>query len=56
MNRLDKVSVDQLVEQIQEDLTLTLGQGHNSRSKVTDVEVSAISECFLFQISILQTS
>ena len=29
-------------------LTLTKGQGHNSRSKVTDVEVSAFSECFLF--------
>ena len=29
-------------------LTLTQGQGHNSRSKVTYVEVSAFSECFLF--------
>ena len=28
-------------------LTLTYGQGHNSRSKVTDMEVSAFSECFL---------
>ena len=27
---------------------LTQGQGHNWRSKVTDVEVSAFSECFLF--------
>ena len=29
-------------------LTLTKGQGHATRSKVTDVEVSAFSECFLF--------
>ena len=29
-------------------LTLTKGQGHSTRSKVTDVEVSAFSECFLF--------
>ena len=29
-------------------LTLTKGQGHTTRSKVTDVEVSAFSECFLF--------
>ena len=29
-------------------LTLTKGQGHTSRSKDTDVEVSAFSECFLF--------
>ena len=28
-------------------LTLTKGQGHIARSKVTDVEVSAFSECFL---------
>ena len=26
------------------------GQGHNFRSKVTDVEVSAFSECFLFNV------
>ena len=31
-------------------LTLTKGQGHNSRSKVIDVEVSAFSECFLFSM------
>ena len=31
-------------------LTLTLGQGHNSRLKVTDVKVSVFSECFLFVI------
>ena len=29
-------------------LTLANGQGHTIRSKVTDVEVSAFSECFLF--------
>ena len=29
-------------------LTLTKGQGHTTRSTVTDVEVSAFSECFLF--------
>ena len=29
-------------------LTLTKGQGHTTRSKVTDVEVSTFSECFLF--------
>ena len=29
-------------------LTLTKGQGHTTRSKVTDVEVSAFSKCFLF--------
>ena len=29
---------------------MTKGQGHNSRSKVTDVEVSAFSECFLFPL------
>ena len=28
-------------------LTLIKGQGHTTRSKVTDVEVSAFSECFL---------
>ena len=27
---------------------MTKGQGHTTRSKVTDVEVSAFSECFLF--------
>ena len=26
---------------------LDIGQGHDSRSKFTDVEVSAFSECFL---------
>ena len=29
-------------------LTLSKGQGHTTRSKVTDVEVSAFSECFMF--------
>ena len=29
-------------------LTLTKGQGHTTRSKVTEYEVSAFSECFLF--------
>ena len=29
-------------------LTLMKGKGHTTRSKVTDVEVSAFSECFLF--------
>ena len=29
-------------------LTLMKGQGHTTRSKVTVVEVSAFSECFLF--------
>ena len=29
-------------------LTLTKGQGHTIRLKVTDMEVSAFSECFLF--------
>ena len=28
-------------------LTLTKGQGHTTRSKVTDVEVFEFSECFL---------
>ena len=28
--------------------TLTIGQGHTTWLKVTDVEVSAFSECFLF--------
>ena len=32
-------------------LTLTKGQGHTTRSKVTDVEVSAFSECFLLYLS-----
>ena len=31
-------------------LTLMKGQGHTTRSKVTDVEVSAFSECFLLMI------
>ena len=31
-------------------LTFTKGQGHTTRSKVTDVEVSAFSECFLFTL------
>ena len=31
-------------------LTLTKGEGHTTRSKVTYVEVSAFSECFLFII------
>ena len=31
-------------------LTLTKGQDQTSKSKVTDVEVSAFSECFLFLI------
>ena len=34
-------------------LTLTKDQGHTTRSKVTDVEVSAFSKCFLFIIIIL---
>ena len=28
-------------------LTLTKGQSHTTRSKITDVDVSAFSECFL---------
>ena len=35
-------------------MTLTYSQGHISRSKVTDVEVSAFSECFLFSILTLR--
>ena len=31
-------------------LTLTKDQGHSTSSKVTDVEISALSECFLFVI------
>ena len=36
-------------------LTLTKGQGHTTTSKVTDVEVSAFSECFLLNL-ILKTN
>ena len=31
-------------------LTLTKGQGHTKRSKITDMDVSAFSECFLFDV------
>ena len=34
-------------------LTLTKGQGHTTRSKITDVEVSAFSECFLLSLCAL---
>ena len=37
-------------------LTLTICQGHTIRSKVTDVEVSAFSECFLFFSKFLSLS
>ena len=35
-------------------LTLMKGQGHTTRSNVTDVEVSAFSECFLFIMTSMQ--
>ena len=35
--------------------TLTIGQGHTTRSKVTDVEVSAFSEWFLFYFFLDET-
>ena len=34
-------------------LTLTIDQGHITRSKVTDVDVSAFSECFLLFIFLI---
>ena len=36
-------------------LTLMKGQDHTTRSKVTDAEVSAFSECFLLLIFLFQT-